>query len=882
MGSYAWTVHLDRLLRRVEKPGRYTGGETHQTVKDCAGVKASIVLAFPDLYDIGMSYHGFKILYERVNGQPNWAAERAFAPWPDMEQAMRREGIPLYALESKRPVADFDLIGFTLQHEVNYTNVLNMLDLAGLPVEASNRLAPFPLVIGGGEGAYNPEPLSLFFDLFVVGDGEEALDHLMQLVEQAKMEGAINKEDLLSRAARVPGVYVPSHYEAEYRQNGWVDRYTVKGAKKEIDPKPIRKVLFDLRRDLGPVMPIIPNLRVIHDRLGIEIKRGCTRGCRFCSAGMITRPVRERTPDQILEIARSGLRHTGFDDIALLSLSSADYSCILPAVRLLRRNLKDRKVSISLPSLRINAFDVALAEEIAQVRKTGFTFAPEAGTERLRKVINKGIDQESFLEIVDQVYRKGWKTLKFYFMIGLPTETDEDLDGIVDLVRRAEKIGFGYWGRGLRINVGLSPFVPKAHTPFQWTGQIPIEEMRRRFEYIDSRLRGKCIGVRCHDPRLSFIESALARGDRRMGAVLRRAWELGCRFDGWDEYFRFDSWLEAFRECGIDPAFYANRERGADEAFPWEIVEPGLGRGFLWREWQAALQERETPDCSTERCAGCEACGEGTGHALASKVWESPRELLEAFGFDREKPARFDGKTPPRPSAPPVQRLRFHYSRTGSLKYLSHLDIIKILQMACLRAGLNPAYSEGFHPTPKMQFLPPLPLGFQSRNDLLDVQVTSRLDPEEAARRMNEALPVELRVHQVLERPLYGASPEVCLKRSEFEIALPADLLMELHLPIERIEKAFEAFRVAETVSFERPAKRSRAARMQDLKKSVLELGNPVRMDNRGIGIRMVISHDPDHYADPLTALGAILGKSFSFADGADAVRTNLFLQDPE
>jgi len=702
------------------------------------------------------------------------------------------------------------------------------------------------------------------------------------LVEQAKADAAADKADLLRRAAMVPGVYVPSHYDAEYREDGCIDRYTVKGAKERNTPEPIRKTLYDLRRDLGPVMPIIPNLRVIHDRLGIEIKRGCTRGCRFCSAGMITRPVRERTPDQILEIARTGLSNTGFDDIALMSLSSADYSCILPAVRLLRRNLKDRKVSISLPSLRINAFDVALAEEIAQVRKTGFTFAPEAGTERLRKVINKGIDQESFLEIVDQVYRKGWKTLKFYFMIGLPTETDEDLDGIVELVQRAEKIGFGYWGRGLRINVGLSPFVPKAHTPFQWTGQISLEEIQRRFQYIDSRLRSKCIGVRCHDPRLSFIEAAIARGDRRMGVVLQRAWELGCRFDGWDEYFRFDSWLEAFRESGIDPSFFANRERGADETFPWEIVEPGLGRRFLWRQWQAALQEQETPDCSTDRCAGCEVCGQGTGHALASETWESPRELLEALGFDEKKPARYDGKTPPRPSAPPVQRLRFHYSRTGSLKFLSHLDLIKILQMACLRAGLNPAYSEGFHPTPKMQFLPPLPLGFQSRDDILDVQTTSRLDPEEAARRMNEALPMEMRIHRALERPLYGASPEVCLQRSEFEIALPADLLDEHDLSIERIEEAFDRFRRAETVPFERPAKRSRAARMQDLKKGVLELDDPVPKDHQGIGIRIMVSHDPDHYADPLTALGAILGASFSFADGADAVRTKIILQEPE
>lgn len=908
------TKKLPALLSSVEKPGRYVGGEVNCVIKPAGDVTATMLLAFPDIYDIGMSYHGFKILYELINAAPHFAAERTFAPWPDMEQRMRDAAIPLYALESKRPAIEFDLIGFTLQHEVNYTNVLNMIDLAGLPVESSKRSSAFPLIIAGGEGALAPEPLAPFIDLFVLGDGEQVAMDLMSAVEEFKNSGSDDKAELLRVLSQIPGTYVPSLYTADYAADGTLAAFYRIGDERK-SPVAFERQLFDLASTPGPLKPVIPSLRVIHDRLAIEIKRGCARGCRFCAAGMINRPVRERTPDQILDIARNGLANTGFDEISLLSLSSADYTCILPTVRMLQREFDAERVSISLPSLRINSFDVSLAEEIAQVRKSGFTFAPEAGTERLRAVINKPLDEQAFLKIIDLVCSRGWKTLKFYFMLGLPTETDEDLDGIISLVKRAEDIGRRRWNNNLQINVGLSPFVPKPHTPFQWAAQVPAEELDRRHRYVAGRLRNKRISIKGQNRELSFIEAVLARGDRRLSAAIKRAWELGAKFDGWDEHFRFDVWQQAFAEANLDPAFYANRERTLDEILPWDHIDTGPGKPFLQREWHLAMGEKTVPDCSAIACVGCDACNDHIDHFLANEHWQSPEELLLTVGryedivagetgaprLRRSKDgATHEKLTPPlivRPQEETTrkntprkttmqemeiqQRLRFRFSRTGDLRYLSHLDVMKVLQLACVRAGVKPAYTDGFNPRPKMSFMPPLALGCETLDDYFDLVLIESMAPLEALKRLNAQMPhgpnqEGMFIHGVAEVALHATGPEAALSSADYQVVLSRNSIDEKALGEQRVLLSISTFRAASSIPFSRPATQKRGEKNLDLKTTLLDV-KELEFSPDGLRLLLSISHKPGEYADPLCCINALLSLAFVEED-AEIVRVESHL----
>ena len=598
------------MLQAVEKPARYTGGEWNAQPKDSAAVLCRIALAMADVYEVGMSNLGLKILYEILNRRDDIAAERVYAPWLDMEEEMRRRGIPLFSLETFREISSFDILGFSLQYELLITNTLNMLDLAGLPLHAAERTDEQPFVIGGGPCVYNTEPIADFFDFFVLGDGEEIVVEVCDALIAWKKEGRPDgRRGFLRRAARIPGVYVPSFYAPEYDAQGMFTGLRI--LDEAASPQIYRRVVKDL--DATPFLekPVVPYLGIVHDRLMLELFRGCTRGCRFCQAGMAYRPVRERRPETLESLARTLFDSTGYNEMSLTSLSSADYSCLSPLVDGLLAGTQGERVSFSLPSLRIDSFSVDIAERLQQVRKSGLTFAPEAGTQRLRDVINKNVTEDDLLHSVRTAFEQGWKAVKLYFMMGLPTETDEDIVGIAELAQKVVDCYKEVKGkRGVKVTVSVSCFVPKAYTPFQWFAQVPQEEFERRQRLLKESIRDRAISFHYHDARASVLEGALSRGDRRLSAVIETAWRNGAKFDGWTDQFKDEVWKDAFCRCGIAPEFYSRRTRDPEEVLPWAHTSPGVSEDFLRREWQRAQEAALTHDCRRETCTGCGVCPE--------------------------------------------------------------------------------------------------------------------------------------------------------------------------------------------------------------------------------------------------------------------------------
>ena len=595
---------LERILPKVQKPARYTGGEYNQIIKNKDEVELRLAFCFPDTYEIGMSNLGMGILYSTMNELPYVWCERVYAPWGDMYEQMKQNGVPLYALESGDPISEHDVLAFSIGYEMAYSTVLDMMDMAGIPIHSADRETLLPLVIAGGTAALNPEPMADFIDIFLLGEGEEMNNELLALLRTAKAEGW-SKQEFLEKASQIGGVYVPSFYKPVYNDDCTINHFDVHPGAPE---KVTKRIIADMNSVHFPLSPIVPSTEVVHDRVNLELFRGCVRGCRFCQAGHVYRPIRAKSPELLAEQGKALLKNTGCQDITLLSLSSSDYRCLSELCDELLGYCEPRSIGLSLPSLRADNFSMDIMHRIQKTRKSGLTFAPEAGSQRLRDAINKNVTEEDLLHTCRLAFEGGWNTIKLYFMLGLPTETDEDILGIAELANQVLHTWRLYAknkNRGVRITVSTSCFVPKPHSPFQWEQQVTMEEYIRKVHLLRDNIKAKNVVYNWHDPQTSYIEATLSRGDRRMGSVIENVWRAGGRLEAWSDYFSFDRWMKAFDDAGVDPTFYAHRLRDKDEVMPWDNIDVGVRRAHLWHEREQAYKSELSPDCRKQ----CSACG---------------------------------------------------------------------------------------------------------------------------------------------------------------------------------------------------------------------------------------------------------------------------------
>lgn len=789
---------IQDILPLVEMPSQYIGSEVNAVRKDPKTVDLFIALAFPDLYVIGTSHFGLQILYHLLNREKTIAAERVYAPDRDMESRLRNAGLSLTSQESARPLAQFDIIGFSLLYELNYTNILTILELSKIPFFAKDRDLSFPLLIAGGPCTCNPEPVADFFDAMVIGDGENVILEMAECWRAWKQGGGADKTRLLESWRHIEGVYVPSFFEPAYTAEGFQTlspRYP--------DYRQIRRAIIPSLDDAPfPEKPVVPYGRPVHDRLRLEVSRGCTRGCRFCQAGMIYRPVRERSVQTLMRQAENALAATGYDELSLLSLSTSDYGCMPELMSRLIARCGPEHIAVSLPSFRAGTLTPELMTQIRQIRKTGFTIAPEAGSQRLRNVINKNITREDIVSTVHDAFSLGWQVIKLYFMIGLPTETDEDLSAMVDLVLDLRKLKLqktrGMKGHKNQINVSVNTFIPKPHTPFQWAPQLSIEESQKRIHRLKEKLNFSDVQFKWQHPRVGLLEGLWARGDRRLAKLLVVAWENGCRLDGWSDHFDPSKWDKSLEETGIDIGFYTTRSRDVSEPLAWDHMDSRVTKPFLISEWEKALDQESTPDCRSKDCQSCGVCD---FHVIEPRVFDAPENKDSETQVDSAAAVLTD-----------AVRYRISYAKTGPARVFGHLELANIMFRALRRARIPVAFSAGFHPKPKISFDDPLPLGMESLHETCIVSARPVFSTRQMMERLNQALPEGLAVTRWE------------IASSKKEAPVQASVRYKIRLKIGRFEKSrLEAFLASETFVINRVNRKGIAAKI-DYKEHVEHL----------------------------------------------------------
>jgi radical SAM family uncharacterized protein/radical SAM-linked protein len=889
---YAEFLHL------VEKPARYVGGEYHQIVKDPASVRVRLALAFPDVYDIGMSHLGTRILYALVNAREDLAVERAFCPWPDCEEQLRARGLPLVTLESATPLAQMDALGFSLQYELTYTNVLTMLDLAGLPLRAADRDERHPLVVAGGPCATQPEPMAPFVDVFLIGEAEDRLPEMLQYLGDLRDAGASRRETLVE-LAKLGGLYAPALYDTvEDERTGLL---AVGAPTEEGVPERVERLVVDLADHPFPDDGPVAGAEAVFDRMGIEIARGCHEGCRFCQAGVVYRPARERDPEDLAGTILRAVGSGGYDEVGLTTLSTADYSCIAPFIKRIMPELRDEKVSLSVASLRAYGLDEDLLDEIRSVRATNLTFAPEAGTERLRGVINKNVSDDDLERTAHRIFRLGWRRMKLYFMLGLPTETDEDLEAILAVGRRMKEIGTRYFKpRRLSITVSVSTHVPKPHTPFQWCAFDSMEEIDRKQRLLATGARRERVELRTHDGRLSHLECLLGRGDRRMANVIEDAWRRGARFDSWDDRLAWGAWTTALREHAEIGAERLTGELPIDARLPWNHIDIGVKRAFLEREHRRAMDGRTTRPCgkpgsarvhhtnladheADDRKLVCHACGvecdldamRAQRGAFLEKLGALERPAAREADGESPRPKRHD----PRGTAPhdfvqgePV-RYRLILDRLMPAILTGHLDWVRALPRIVRRAGLPAWYTEGFHPKPRMEFPPALPLGAASLDEAVDIALTERMPEPELVDRLRAAAPAGVIFTDAIRLGPGARKLNRDLAAIEFLVRVDAEQIAALGLGDTDLDDAPAALLARDEIPW--TVTRRRQPKEVDLRPAiddvrwVLADEVPARLDFHREGarhLRVRIRLDaPDIHARPEEVASAMLGEDPGF-----------------